>query len=951
MSIEASIKMIATGLIDAAKIEASNQLTLEMIKESVDRAMGLVAGSADIVNRDMLVAQFERDYHTFVGEILTLQTDEDGWEPWLSKAKADISWDFWERYRTYLLQQQNLPKPVVDALDEVTDETLGNLTAPKTSGTWDRRGMVVGHVQAGKTTNYAGLICKAADAGYKVIIVLTGFHNNLRTQTQIRLEEAFVGYDITASEDEGARAPVGVGHVSSDPALRVDTITNRSEKGDFNRSVANNFGMNPGGLPLVFVIKKNASVLKNLVKYLESVHNNKDKDGNYFISDIPLLLIDDEADQGSVDTKKMDFDIGGDPDPEHDPTTLNRLIRKILFIFTQSAYVGYTATPFANIFIHNEATTDKYGEDLFPRSFITVMPTPSNYIGPDTVFGLIDDDGESRQLGLPIIRTIDDYASSDDLKERDGWMPPKHDKNHQPLYKGNNETTPSLRQAVIAFIIGCAVRVIRGQEKKHNSMLIHVTRFIDVQERVYEQVSRLLRDIQQTLLYGEEGSKSELLKEMQDLWLLDFVPTNIAIEDEQCPEHDWAEVSGKILFSAQSISVRRINGTAGDVLDYEKHRNTGLNVIAIGGDKLSRGLTLEGLIVSYFTRPTRMYDTLMQMGRWFGYRDGFIDVCRLYAPETLVEWFEHITDASDQLRREFILMCEMGETPKTYGQRVQTHPVLMVTSQVKMRYTAELTCSYQGAISETIVYSRNKDDVVNNYYATQSLIKKIDSYADVIRKPLRDSKKNDNAGKYMWSNVATEDILDFLKEYITPAHARRVNTSLLAQYIQNQIENGDLSNWSVLIAGKDPAGKNNSLKFAEYSTGLLTRSNHPVLLNQPKIEPLVYRIRRLVSPSDESWDLTEPQYLQAFDLTLRNPDRKSRTGKDPVRPGGEEIRVARDKSQALLILYPLENQEWTSPSENTKACYIGFAISFPGNKSDKPIKYRVNQVYQGQMDE
>lgn len=940
MTIEASIKMIATGLIDAAKMEAGNQLTLEMIQESVDRAMELVKGSVDVVNREMLIAQFERDYHTFVSEILTLQTDEDGWEPWLLKAKAEISWNFWERYRTYLLQQQNLPKPVVDALDEVTDETLGNLTAPKTSGSWDRRGMVVGHVQAGKTTNYAGLICKAADAGYKVVIVLTGFHNNLRTQTQIRLEEAFVGYDITASIDEGARAPVGVGHVSSDPALRVDTITNRSEKGDFNRSVANNFGMNPGGRPLVFVIKKNASVLKNLVKYLESVNNNKDKDGNYFISDIPLLLIDDEADQGSVDTKKMDFDIEGDPDPDHDPTTLNRLIRKILYIFTQSAYVGYTATPFANIFIHNEATTEKYGEDLFPRSFITVMPTPSNYIGPDTVFGLIDDDGESRQPGLPIIRTIYDYAESDGLNEREGWMPPKHDKSHQPLYKGKNETTPSLRQAVIAFVIGCAVRVIRGQEKKHNSMLIHVTRFVDVQERVYEQVSILLRDIQQILLYGEEGSKAELLKEMQEFWILDFVSTNLAIEDEQCPSHDWAEVSEKILISAQSITVRRINGTAGDVLDYEKHKNTGLNVIAIGGDKLSRGLTLEGLIVSYFTRPTRMYDTLMQMGRWFGYRDGFLDICRLYAPEALVEWFEHITDASDQLRREFLLMCEMGETPATYGQRVQTHPILMVTSQVKMRHTTELTCSYQGAISETIVYSRKKYDVEKNYYAAQMLIEKIDSNIEVRRRPVRVSKKSDVPGKYMWEGVDADDVLGFLKEYITPPHARRVNTSLLAQYIQNQIDNGDLNSWSVLIAGKDPVSSDRSVKFSQYLTGLLKRSNHPE--KKPESEPLVYRIRRLVSPTDESWDLSDMQFKKALDIT----DVKRST-----RPGGEEIRVSRDKSKALLIIYPLEDQDWTGPDENTEACYIGFAISFPGNKSDKPVKYRVNQVYQGQIDE
>ena len=948
MSKEANIKIIAMGLIDDEKEEAGNQLTLEMIQNCVDKAMSIIPGASDVVDRDSLIAQFEREYHTYVSEVLTLQVDEDGWEPWLEKAATD-TWNYWPRYRAYMLQQ-NFPKPVVDAVDEATDETLGNLTNPKAEGAWDRRGMVLGNVQSGKTTNYAGLICKAVDSGYKVIIVLTGFHNNLRTQTQIRLEEAFIGYDITASNDENARVPIGVGTISSDPSLRVDTITNRSEKGDFNRSVANNFGMNPGGRPLVFVIKKNASVLKNLVKYLESVHSDKDKDGNYFISDIPLLLIDDEADQGSVDTKKIDIDIDGAPDPDHDPTTINRLIRKTLYIFTQSAYVGYTATPFANIFIHDQAKSNKYGEDLFPRSFITVMPTPNNYIGPDKVFGLTDEGGESRESGLPIIRIIDDYAESESLDERDGWMPPKHGKNHIPLYAGKVQIPPSLRQAVISFIIGCAVRVLRGQEYKHNSMLVHVTRLIDVQENVYQQIRDILRDFQQTLLYGEEGSKDDLLQEMVRLWQSDYVTTNLSINDEQCPLYTWAEVSEKILLSAQSIKVRRINGSAGDVLDYEKYNKTGLNVIAIGGDKLSRGLTLEGLIVSYFTRPTKMYDTLMQMGRWFGYRDGFIDVCRLFAPNKLVEWFEHITDASDQLKREFILMCELGETPASFGQRVQTHPVLMVTSQVKMRYTTELTCSYQGAISETIVYSRKKSDIEKNYNTAQLLIKKISSYAKLTGSPSRSDGSKDVAGKYMWCGVSADDVFDFLKEYKTPSkHVRTVNTSLLALYIEKQIDNGDLTNWSVLIAGKAP--DSDVKDFSGHLTESLKRADHPLIAEKPKIEPQVYRIRRLVSPTDESWDLSKAQYDKALELTLRNPDRKSKTGADPKRPGGEELRVEREKSNALLIIYPLKANDWTGSDEKTDACYIGFAISFPGNKKAIPIKYRVNQVYQGQMNE
>ena len=411
------------------------------------------------------------------------------------------------------------------------------------------------------------------------------------------------------------------------------------------------------------------------------------------------------------------------------------------------------------------------------------------------------------------------------------------------------------------------------------------------------------------------------------------------MSDEQCPKHSWTVVSEKILSSAGSITVRRINGSAGDVLDYEKHNKTGLNVIAIGGDKLSRGLTLEGLLVSYFTRPTRMYDTLMQMGRWFGYKDKFIDVCRLYAPGSLFEWFEHITDASEQLKNEFLLMSEMGETPATYGQRVQTHPVLMVTSQVKMRYTTELTCSYQGAISETVVFSRTTKVVNQNFNAGNSLISKIDSYASRRQAPLHKPENNIMPGKYMWSGVDMKDILEFLKNYQTPNHARKVNNDLLAKYIEGQINKGDLKNWSVLLAGKDPEKSKESNIFANYNTGLLTRKN---LSSNPDKNSLIYRIKRIVSPSDENWDLNMEQFQSAIRLTA--DDRRTK-------PGGEEIRVNRDRLNALLILYPLENQEHSHPTEPTNSCYLGFAISFPGNRDDTPIKYRVNQVYQEQVND
>lgn len=929
-------KMMATVFVQQSREKNGGSLSIDDIKEAVEKALPLIVIGEEQVEPGSLIAELQRDFTTIIDKPLTLTSgDEETWKPWVAKSKEEIRWGFWERYRQHLLQNANLPKPVVDATDEITDQTLNNLTDPRQPGYWDRRGMVVGHVQAGKTTNYAGLICKAADAGYKVFIILTGFHNNLRTQTQIRLEETFIGYDKTAAQEQGGRVPVGVGLISSDPSLRVDTITNRSESGDFNRKAADTFSIHPGGLPLVFVIKKNASVLKNLLNYLQHIAAEKDSDGKNVIEDIPLLLIDDECDQGSVDTAKMDID-DGEPNSDHDPKTLNGLIRKIIKTFSQSAYVAYTATPFANVFIHSNAASKDYGEDLFPRSFITVMPTPSNYIGPAKVFGEFVVEEDCRSEGLPIIRSIDDFAESMEEDERRGWMPPKHDKTHIPTYNNANGFPESLKESIFSYIIGCAVRRVRGQGKKHCSMLVHVTRLTAVQDHVFRQVDSFIRNVKNIAQYGEEGSREDLLTSLRNLWDEDFQRTTRTLNDPLCPIQQWPEVANEIPAVIASIKVKQINGAAGDVLDYDKHKEDGLNVIAIGGDKLSRGLTLEGLTVSYFTRPSKMYDTLMQMGRWFGYRDGFLDVCRLYAPESLIEWFEHIADASEELRREFTLMSDLGETPKTYGQRVRTHPILMVTSQVKMRNTTKLLCSYQGAISETVVFDRKATTVNNNFFAAETLLKKAQSSSSFVCHPLHRKPEDNVPGKYLWTDLDPEVILEFLRSYKTPQDVRRVNTSILAEYIERQIQNGDLVKWSVLLAAKDP---NNAdcCSISGLNVGLIERSNHPVVREGE--EPNAYRIRRLVSPSDEAWDLDKDQYAKASRL------RK----KGAAHPGGNEVRSRRSKSNALLILYPLKSQDRTAPKD-TENSYIGFAISFPGNKDDTPVEYRVNTVYQESID-
>ena len=436
------IRTIAHVLLQSRVSEKAVSLTSQQIRQDVEAAVEF--RQAHDVDIDALVADLEASFQTVIGRERFLSGDREGYDPWLSNRTGSISWQFWGRYEQFLAHEKKWPSATLRRLDESTDRVLGMLTDPAQAEAWDRRGLVMGHVQSGKTSHYVGLICKAADAGYKLIIVLAGFHKSLRSQTQIRLEEGFLGYDrgATQTSPDAPIKPVGAGLL--DVAPKADSITTRADNGDFKRQVANNFAINPGGHPLLFVIKKNHSVLKNLLNWVDWAANTRDEEGNRYVTGVPLLVVDDEADQGSIDTQRQEYDESGRADPNHDPTAINRSIRRILHLFDQSAYVGYTATPFANIFIHEKNETPSEGADLFPRSFIMSLPSPSNYVGPERVFGSRRDDDKS--LGLPIIRTVTDHAHSLALGERSGWMPPKHDKLHGPRYEG--------RDSVSAFASG-----------------------------------------------------------------------------------------------------------------------------------------------------------------------------------------------------------------------------------------------------------------------------------------------------------------------------------------------------------------------------------------------------------------------------------------------------------------------------------------------------------------
>ena len=636
-------------------------MTPDLISEKIDLIVSLHANWRDGIDRQAIADELIRRFSVWIGRDATLRNNE-GHKDWLTQAhKRD--WRYWQRYREFL--ERKLSSNAVDALDRSTDTLLSLLENPLRDGPWDRRGLVVGHVQSGKTSHYSGLICKAADAGYKIIIVLAGLHNNLRSQTQLRLDEAFLGYR-TSAIDGDALMTIGVGEIDSDLSIRPNYATNRTERGDFNTQIARNLGITPEQRPWLFVVKKNKTVLTRLLGWIRNhVADATDREtGRAIVTHLPLLLIDDEADHASIDTSEIPLDENGRPDEEHKPTAINRLVRRILCSFSCSAYVGYTATPFANIFIHEQGRTLEEGADLFPEAFIISLAAPSNYVGPAKVFGSLGENGPSG--GLPLVRQVTDFAQ---------WMPTRHKNGHRPLHEGKFKPPQSLNEAINAFLLSCALRQLRGQGHEHCSMLVHVTRFVSVQQAVYAQVEERLRHIQQRL--DRRIGHEPVIAELRSLWSRDFAPTTVGMSEES-PELDryravrWQQVEAVMTELVADIQVRVINGTAKDALDFADHEEIALKVIAIGGDKLARGLTLEGLTTSYFLRASKMYDTLMQMGRWFGYRPGYIDLCRLYTTDDLIEWFEHIGNASEELREELDFMAASGATPREYGLKVQS---------------------------------------------------------------------------------------------------------------------------------------------------------------------------------------------------------------------------------------------------------------------------------------
>jgi hypothetical protein len=699
--------------------------------------------------------------------------------PWVASRRASIDPFYWNRYRELLLRS-GWPPLVAGTLDRSMDELLDLLGDPSTNGSWKRRGLVVGDVQSGKTASYAALICKAADAGYRMVILLAGTLENVRRQTQERLDAAFVGLDsrdFLARDQLKHKTHIGVGHIDS----RRDGIVFTSRDRDFRAAIASalSISLNSVKEPVLVVAKKNKSVLSNLATWLRTM--NADRQGRI---DVSLLLIDDEADNASINTRL---------DP-NETTAINKAIRDLLALFRRSSYVGFTATPFANIFIDPTSTDEMLGDDLFPSDFIHLLQAPTNYVGTDRVFPPMDPEqseaGEAEAWAAGI-RTIEDV---------DDWLPIDH-----KSYAVPGPIPESLLDALRQFLMTCALRDLRvkdrvdGHEKGiHRSMLVNVSRFTAIQNQVADQIHVELDRIRdQVRLYGKLKASEAAMRSPEIATLQGVFEKEFAGEG-----FEWIEVLAILHDAISPIRVQPVNqGTGAASLDYSIAREApGVRVIAVGGNSLSRGLTLEGLCVSYFLRNSRAYDTLLQMSRWFGYRDGYSDLCRIWLTAEAEGWYRHVTDATNELKRDFARMRRQRATPAEFGLRVRTHPdTLLITARNKMATGINVVgevrdISLAGRGVETArLYADLQRNEENFKIVDRFLSDLIDGHGAPGQSP------NGNAN--VWRNVPAETIAKLMREFLVHPLNHDFQGDAIADFLAAAVQRDDaqLSHWTVAL--------------------------------------------------------------------------------------------------------------------------------------------------------
>lgn len=877
------------------------------------------------------ITQVEDNVSSYLLDPYTLENSH-----WVEKEKNNIIWNHWNAYR-----KQFNSRPVQKLkISEDTNRILSFIENPKREGKWDIRGLVVGDVQAGKTANYIGLITKAIDAGYKIIIVLAGITNDLRKQTQQRIDMGVLGY---ITDKQKITAPVN--RIVS--GVKVDYKTTSAIDGDYKKEAFRASNIDLSGSCALYVVKKNVSVLKNI--YFDIMANIDTKTGKV---PFPLLMIDDEADNASINTKQERYDsvLGKDvPESEINVSTINMYIRGILNKFDRSSYVGYTATPFANILgipdlgrktclqvkgRDSDFELIEVGEDLFPRNFIYYIEPPRNYYGPEKVFGISESDDEEK---LPIVVDIEqlfpgDIENSIEIQESTG-------KKRKIKTRKFIRMPESLKYAIDYFFVSAACKQLRQADTPHNTMLIHVERLVESHNDLKCWVEKYVKSKKDLFIIACKEKRELYFDRLHSIWENEWKRKHPDFcrlcDDDSLTPLDWDDVREKITSLIPTVECKIVNGLIkGEGLNYDDYKN-GRNVIAIGGDKLSRGLTLFGLIVSYFLRPSKMFDSLAQMGRWFGYRDGYIDMCRIFSTTEIAKSYTEIARANYYLKIQFQdLYRQEGKTPKDYGLRITTSAdsQMLVTAINKQHNAEKLKISYSKNAVSTAYIPKDEKILDHNYGVMKKFI-------SLLGTPDH-SEKHKNA--IYWSNVSSGLIAsEFFGSSFKLGGIQSVSFSMesVRKYIEKlNSDNNEITSWTVMIPRNGDGTRINLMDDFANEDFTLTMSKRSVDSHQDYWE---LNRRALLSGGYEAFDLTDEERNKAIELT--NMDRKKKGKEFTNTPSPMNIRNCRSRQKALLILYILELTDDDKKIVGSRV--PAFLVSFPGTSNkDSTVEFVCNKV-------
>lgn len=651
-------------------------------------------------------------------------------------------------FSRYLIENKEWEKSTVESLNKNTQLIVPRLPDPKkTTAHYTTKGLVIGHIQSGKTANMASLICKAADRGYKFFIILAGMHKDLRQQTQSRFDHEITGKcDNIETGDCVKHSPA---------APKFIRLTHSGLNDDFKPATFSDISNETIKFA---VVKKNVSVLSSLIKWLSSPDISLDL--------FPAMIIDDEADQATINANYGKKDEDGN---DIDPTKTNKLIRKLVNLFPRCAYIGFTASPFANLLIDKDLE-----HDLYPKDFVISLSEPEGYYGPRQLFGLgltsselSPEDVESPTMD--VIRSI----SREDQNEIDHML--------------QGRDTPSIIQrAINSFILASCARIERGHQSKHFSMFIHPSHTKNKQELMRDVVIDYIKLLQAYVRFGKH-KYPVFFDDVRNLWEQDFCSV---IDNDPELQANYKMSFDDVWKHAESIidqiEVKLLNSDSDDELEYSSKKPK--RYIIVGGNRLSRGLTLEGLSTSVFLRNTPYYDTLLQMGRWFGFRPRYADLTRIFVEDTIADHFADLARVELELREDIKKYADdPSKTPSDIAPLIRAHFALLPTSRNKQG-AAKITQWWAGATKQTVVFP------------TGELLK--------IRKNIRVSEQLVSAlklpvvnehGLVVWTDVPANVVMDYISRYQF-ADVRIMNSEMIIDCIKHMNDSSEVLLWDIVLA-------------------------------------------------------------------------------------------------------------------------------------------------------